>query len=109
MTDEARTLRRRYDDLVARIDQRLPLNNTGSSSLLVKTATKTSYPTSAPSFYYCQVQTVTGAEVEGGTGTLSADSGSFVYALNLGSAIPPVGTPLIVTFEPYRWTFRYDG
>jgi len=63
----------------------------------------------SPSFFGMEAYSVTGAEVEGGTGTLT-DAGAAFVALNLGSAIPVAGTTMVLcTFTDFRWTFRYDS
>jgi len=67
-----------------------------------------SYPTSAQRFYACAPITVLGPEVEGGAGTVTAGTSTF-FALNLGPAIPPVGTNILATFVDSRWVFRFDG
>ena len=109
MTIEATKLRRRHDDLVEETDRRPRGVSTGCACMLVKTATKTTYPTTAGAFYYCQAEGVLGAESEGSAGTTSGDTGSFLYALNLGTQIPPAGTLVVVSFVASRWVFRYDG
>lgn len=109
MIDEARTLRRRHDELTEDAERHFGHGDGGSVSLLVQTATKTTYPTSAGAYYYCEAVTATGTESEGSSGTLTADSSSTLYVFNVGSAVPPVGTNLVATFEDYRWVFRYDG
>lgn len=109
MIDEARTLRRRHDDLLDDVDTAVAHAGAHGAALLVKTTTKTSYPTVAGVFYYVQYQTASGTETEGGAGTLTADSAGLFYALNLGSAIPPAGTAVIAVFSDSLWTFRYDG
>jgi hypothetical protein len=80
----------------------------GMPCLLAQTRTISSYPRSAQQFFACSPLTVFGLEVEGGTGSLSVEAGTF-FGLNLGSAVPPVGTILLATFVENRWVFRYDG
>ena len=59
-------------------------------------------------FFYCLPIQVTGEETEGGPGSLAEESGG-VYALNLGTVIPPSGTQIVVVWVESRWVFRYDG
>jgi len=80
----------------------------GSSSLLVRTTTVRTYPTSAQVYYACQPLTLLGTEIEGNAG-VSTTTNSIFFALNVGSTIPPVGTQVVVTFVGNRWVFRYDG
>lgn len=60
----------------------------------------------APGFFKVEVQDVTGAETEGGAGTLTA-TGRFVIAMNLGGSVPSSGTAVIVTDVNYRFAFRH--
>lgn len=106
--DEAKRLRIRDEALNDETTQRDRLPSYGSPSLVAQTKTIRTYPSAAQQFYACVPQTVLGKEVEGGPGTLTPDSASF-FALNLGTAIPPVGTTILATFVDSRWVFRYDG
>jgi hypothetical protein len=102
--------RLRFDDADA-VDaaSREPLDKAaGAPSLVCKTTTCTTYPTAAMRFYCVTPQSVLGTETEGSTGTFTGTPGTF-KALNLGSAIPPSGTQVLVTFVGHRWVFRYDG
>jgi hypothetical protein len=80
----------------------------GMPCLVAQTKTLAFYPTSAQQFYACSPLTVLGNEVEGGTGILTND-GATIFALNLGSAVPPSGSNVIATFVDNRWVFRFDG
>jgi hypothetical protein len=106
--DEAKRLRVRSDardDGLTRFDLAAA---DGAPCLIAQTVAVRSYPTTAASYFGCKPQTILGAEVEGGAATITPDGGVF-YALNLGSAIPPAGTMILVTFVGNRWAFRYDG
>ena len=81
----------------------------GSAALIVKTYTKTTYPTSAAAFYACSPQLITGNETEGGTPTFTTDGNTTIYGLNLGTSIPPSGTQVVLHSVGGRWCFRYDG
>jgi hypothetical protein len=52
---------------------------------------------------------IDGAEYEGGSATYTADTTQVLYALNLGTTIPPAGSNIIVTAVGGRWTFRWDA
>lgn len=80
----------------------------GGPVLTARTRAVGTYPTAARSFFAVVATMASGDEIEGKAGTLTPGSGTFL-ALNLGSAVPPLGTDVIVTFTAYRWTFRYDG
>ncbi len=81
----------------------------GSAAMCVITTTVTTYPTTAARFYACNPELLTGSEAEGATPTFTADTATVVYALNLGTAIPPNGTKLVVHAVGGRWSFRFDG
>ena len=106
--DEAKRLRIRADALLDGWNRSDQYRSFGTPSLVAQTKAVQSYPTTAQKFFACVPQTVLGKEVEGGAGTLSPDPATF-FALNLGTAIPPVGTFILVTFVESRWVFRYDG
>jgi hypothetical protein len=80
----------------------------GAPSLLACTKVLTSYPTTAQCFFACEPLTLLGPEVEGGSGVVSTLDATFL-ALNLGSAIPPIGTQVVSIFVGNRWVFRYDS
>jgi hypothetical protein len=77
--------------------------------MCVITTTVSSYPASAAEFYACNPELLTGSETEGAVPAFTADSATVIYAINLGTAIPPNGTKLVVHAAGGRWCFRYDG
>jgi hypothetical protein len=81
----------------------------GSAAMCAITTTVATYPTTAAAFYACNPELLTGAETEGAAATFTADTATVVYALNLGTAIPPSGTKIVAHSAGGRWTFRYDG
>jgi hypothetical protein len=81
----------------------------GAASMVVITTTVSSYPTASVAFYACNPELLTGSETEGSTPTFTADTSTVVYALNVGSAIPPNGTKVVIHAGSGRWAFRYDG
>ena len=81
----------------------------GSAAMCVLTTTVTTYPTTANTFYACNPELLTGSEDEGATPTFTPDTATIIYALNLGTVIPPNGTKLVIHSAGGRWTFRYDG
>ena len=80
----------------------------GMPSLLARTTAIKAYPNSAQGFFACSPLTLLGAEIEGQAGTITAGTSTF-FAINVGSAIPPIGTSIVATFVDDRWAFRYDG
>ena len=79
-----------------------------SPVIVAQTKMVMTYPTVAQRFYACKPVAILGPEVEGGPGTVTADS-STVFALNVGAGVPPVGTSLILTYCGNRWVFVYNG
>ena len=80
----------------------------GAPALAARTVTIAKYPTTAKVFYGVVATTLLGAEVEGGAGQITPGTGQF-FALNLGTAVPPSGTDIVIVYVPSRWVFRYDG
>ena len=106
--DESRRLRARDEALADGLTRLDPAPTFGTPSLVAQTKAITTYPTSAQRFFACTPRTVLGREVEGGAGALTS-TGATLLALNLGTAIPPAGTDVLVTFVDSRWVFRFDG
>lgn len=104
---ELRVLRERLQAAGEDLDRAVGNDTFGSPALIVKTTTIDTYPTTAATFYACLSQQLTGTEDEGDTPTYTADDGT-LFALNLGTKIPPSGTTLIVHSVGGRWVFRYD-
>jgi hypothetical protein len=80
----------------------------GSPSMLARTTTLTTYPSSAQSYYACTPLTLLGTEKEGTPGVITAGYSTF-FSLNLGTTVPPTGTQVLTTFVGSRWVFRYDA
>jgi hypothetical protein len=105
---EDRLIRNRHqtaDDLIDRSPYDPP---DGARSILVTTTVAVTYPTAAGVFYACYRTDVTGSETEGSTPTFSQQNQIF-YVLNLGTAVPPQGTPRLAENEGGIWVMRYDG
>jgi hypothetical protein len=82
-----------------------PSNDSGVPCVVAKVFGGAS---SGLNYFTMRAQRVTGAETEGGPGTLT-DAGYSFVALNLGSATPATSTAVICTFVDWRWVFRYDN
>ncbi len=106
--DEAKRLRIRDDAIAGDLGAVPYLADPGTPCLVAQTTKVSTYPTAAQSFFACSPVAVFGAEVEGAQATLTALAPIF-YALNLGSAIPPMGSDVIASFVGNRWVFRYDA
>ena len=77
--------------------------------MVVITTTITTYPTSASEFYACNPELLTGSEAERRDTDVHGRHGDDCLRLNLGTAIPPNGTYLVIHSVGGRWCFRYDG
>jgi hypothetical protein len=109
--DDARVLRDRALAAEAALDA---LQGGGDACAaaadLVQTTTVSSYPAVAGAYYACIPCDVNGAEAEGGAATYVPRPGAGpIYAFNLGTQIPPVGTTLVAHGVGGRWAVRYDG
>lgn len=107
-SDDAQRLFFRDDALANDLKRGVVDPFVGSPALLATTTTIQTYPTAVQSFFACQPVTVLGTEAEGSPGVVSPGTSTF-FALNIGSAIPPSGTQVVVCFVGSRWVFRYDA
>ena len=110
MSHADQLIRLLQDELELKKQVRRTLGNPSPSSptLVANTKTITHYPSAPGQYFACEPMSVLGVEAEGEIGTFT-NFGAIFFALNLGTAIPPSGTKLIVTFVENRWVFRYDG
>jgi hypothetical protein len=92
--------------VAATVDRIPPPDGPTSAALVVKTVTKATYPTAAVAAYAVQLAIPVVVEVEGAVPTFTDITGTF-YAINLGTAIPPAGTHLLVELVRGRWVFTY--
>lgn len=106
--DMLRELRSRDRSLVDSLD-RLPSSALGSrTSFLGVTVSGGSYPTVASRVYLMSERQTAVNDTENATPTYSSASYANVPAINLGSAVPTVGSgPYVVRLGPDgRWYFR---
>ena len=101
--DEATKLRIRESALTEDSVRWLSDQVGGSPSMVARTVSLGSYPTSPSRYYACIPITVLGSEVQGGSGVLTAEPGTF-FALNLGSTDSP---PPARTYSSPSWAI--DG
>jgi hypothetical protein len=107
--NDLRILRDRQTAAETQLDRAATADDSGSAALCAITTTVSSYPTSAAVGYAMNPQILGGTEAEGATPSFSADTSTVVYAFNLGSAIPPSGTMIVIHAVGGRWVFRFDG
>lgn len=104
---EYTVLRRRQDDLRETLERRRPKMRQGVPTMLVQVYNGGSMPSSAGGnsgkFFDCHPATVSGTEVEGGTGTFAVDSSVSQPVLFIGSRLPIVGEYHIARFLDWLW------
>jgi hypothetical protein len=108
MTSAARIQRERQTVLDDTVDRLTPFAEDCSAAILATTTTVATYPTSASAFYAINPTDAGGTETEGGTASFTAGS-AILYALNVGTQIPPNGAKIVVHAVGGRYVFRYDG
>lgn len=105
----ARILRDRQEAAAAAVRRLGMPGENGSEAVLVQTKAVATYPTIASAFFACTPLQVDGSEVEGTGVTFVPDASRTIFAYNLGTKIPPVGTRLIAHSCSGRWTFLFNG
>ena len=106
----SRTHRHRHDEAQFDLDQLPEEAGGGADAMLVQTFTETTYPTTASTEYACHpISEIDSDEAEGASVSFTADSSVTIYALNVGSTVPPSGTKVIAHAVGGRWAFRYDS
>jgi hypothetical protein len=106
---DSRIERERQKALTCVIDRVVPFAADGSAALLLTTTTISTYPSTAGAFFASNPTEIDGSEVEGAAVSYTADTTQVVYALNVGTMIPPDGTRVVASSVGGRWVFRYDG
>jgi hypothetical protein len=109
VVNDERILRERMTALEDALDAAAQGDDFASAAAVGVTTVVTTYPTSPASYFAFNPGTITSTETEGGAGTITADGSTLLYALNVGSAVPPQGTSLCIHGVGGRWVFRYDG
>jgi hypothetical protein len=104
--DESRTIRARAADAADTIDRSPQADVGANAARTAQTVTVATYPTVAHAVYAVKGTTVDVPETEGAIPVFTQVAGVF-YAVNLGTAIPPVGANILVTRQGGRWTFTY--
>jgi hypothetical protein len=102
-------LRDRQASAVAAADRLVSFAEVGAEAILAATTTVSQYPSVPGAFYACSPLAVDGQELEGAVASFTADTTRIIYAFNLGTQVPPVGTKIIAHSSGGRWAFRYDG
>jgi hypothetical protein len=104
-----RILRDRQARAAAAAERRVPFAEDGAVAMLAQTTTTGNYPTVPGTCFACVPALVDGPETEGATPAFSTGGSGLIFAFNLGSHVPPLGTTVIVHACGGRWVFRYDG
>ena len=109
MVNDARVLRERVTVAENALDSAAQGSNYASPATVGVTTVVTTYPTSAGAYYAVNPGWITSTETEGATGSITADTATVLYALNVGTSIPDQGTSIVAHAVGGRWVFRYDG
>jgi hypothetical protein len=107
MSSEVRRVRLESLAIGEQIDASTRTQTIAPDRVLVQTSTKDAYPTTASAYYYCQVCSITGTPTEGGSATVTPLAGRFMYAYNIGTTVPPVGTIRTAHLRDGRYIFQY--
>ena len=105
---DAERFRVRTDAIADDLTRPLAAPGAAAICVLATTTTLKNYPNAAFAYYACLANVVLGAELEGGSASLTPTLSSF-FALNVGNSTPPNGTAVIANYVGNRWVFRYDG
>ena len=92
----------------ANLDRAGDLALFASAAKMVTTVAVVSYPAGANVYFGVVENMLTGSEAEGAAPTITP-IGATIYAYNVGTVNPPLGTDLVIHSTGGRWTFRYDG
>jgi hypothetical protein len=107
--DEARILRLRLQEMEDEAYRRSGGGGCGQSgSYLLKTKSLGAYPPAPARFFACDFVVPDGIEAAGESVTLAVEPGP-VFALNLGTRIPPPGTVVKGYVSDGCYIFQYDG
>jgi hypothetical protein len=107
--DEARVLRLRLREMEDEAHRRSGGGGCGQAwTYLLRTVSLGSYPAEAARFFACESVVADGVEAVGEPVTLAAGRGP-IFALNVGTTIPPVGTVVAASAVDGYYTFQYDG
>lgn len=100
--DDLQILRQRYGGFWDAADRLFSPNPTTTARILCRTTSQGSYPTATGRYYLVNPVQVTGAESEGGSATLTADTSS-TFAVLVTRGVPALGTNLVARSIGGRW------
>lgn len=107
--NDARVLRERSLAAQEALDRSPDLPPDAAAAVLAQTVEATTYPTTAAAFYAMKALECDGEEDEGTAVSFVAVSDEIFFSLNLGSAVPPVGTIVVCHAVGSVWCFRWDS
>ena len=85
------------------------LAGSGVGATLGTTMAIETYPTVAIASYAIAPQTLDGTQEEGAVASYGPTGAPPFLAVNVGSKVPPSGTPVLCVNVGGYWVFRYDG
>lgn len=105
---DARQLRNHTSELAGAVDRAGNTGGAGALIMVVKTFQQVTYPGVANAVYACHPVDVSFPETEGATPTLTVQTNATIDVLNVGSAVPPIGTLRIAAMIDGFWVFGYS-
>jgi hypothetical protein len=104
-----RAERLRNEDAAVRsaLSRRDRAESGGPDSVLAKTKTVGTYPTTAGKFFACQTVKLQGTEAEGSTGVKEDLGDTFMAYLPVGAPVPVSGAEVVCTRVAHRWVIDY--
>lgn len=94
-------------DLREQVERLEQVQTQQPEAVLVKTATKVTYPTAASSYYWCEIQKINSDTPAEGSAPTAVGTGRFIWAYNTGTTIPPSGTLRIAAPRGGRYVFNH--
>ncbi len=105
-----RVLRTRQNQQNEALDRAsVPMPACAMSMVVQTTNDSGHYPIVAAAYYACHPILLSGDESEGAAATFSGDTNTVIYAMNLGTSIPPDHTYVIIHGGSGKWCFTFNG
>jgi len=81
----------------------------GTPARVAQTKAISAYPTTPNVCYSVSPLAIDGPETEGASAAFTADLSTTLYAYNIGTGVPPIGSKVLVESLRGRYVFRYDA
>lgn len=106
---QARVERERIYQAVGDVGLGTGIAGAGGGAAFGATTTISAYPTQANAWYAIQRHYLDGTQVEGDPAIHGSNGAPPFLSYNVGTKIPPPGTPILSLPVGGKWVFRYDG